>query len=115
VTCIAVQPHSCWCIVVSHADRSGLLGAYGPYQGKDAAERAAELLRHAGVHQYGLWECVALHAVDARPVPGDPADRVAALEAIFNRLLHTLLIKGDISVNDSRMILGLASLDASGG
>ena len=67
---LLLPPGSYWCAVVSHHDRSGILGAYGPYPSKDAAEGACARLRETGVHEYDLWEARPLHALGLGPAPG---------------------------------------------
>jgi len=60
-----LPPGTYWCAVAAYADGSGLLGVYGPYPTREAAERHAEQLKNAGVHKYdGCWEFKPLHLID---------------------------------------------------
>lgn len=58
-----------WCSVVSYADRSGLLGVYGPYPSPSAAESHADQLKGTGVHSGHLWEVKPLHMIDLGETP----------------------------------------------
>lgn len=61
---LTLAPGTYWCSVVGYADGSALLGAYGPYATKEAAEQHAVQLRAAGVHADHAWEARPLHLID---------------------------------------------------
>jgi hypothetical protein len=59
-----LRPGTYWCAVASYPDRSGILGAYGPYAAQPDATAAIKRLQDAGVHRNELWESTPLRLMD---------------------------------------------------
>lgn len=58
-----------WVIVVSHYDKSGIIGVYGPYDSQSIAESNSEWLQSLPGSKYtgGLWEVMEMHSVSRIP------------------------------------------------
>lgn len=63
----AYAPGTRWCAVVSYHDRSGILGAYGPYRDKVRANHHVKALQEAGIHREELWEILPIRRIDLGP------------------------------------------------
>jgi hypothetical protein len=53
-----------WCAIAKYADGSGILGVFGPYPTKAAADNGAKQLREIGVHMHDEWIVMPVRRVD---------------------------------------------------